>query len=276
MLTGTEVERIVLPRAGRIGGLRIRNRHDGSARTVTARCYALAAGAIGSPAILLRSGIDGPHVGRNYMLHYSPISIGIFRRETGADETFIKQVGFADFYFGTRACPHKMGIIQSLPAPGPLMLAKSGLNCWPTAAVSWLRKRMLPLAGIVEDLPEPTNRVEIRSDGGIALRHRFNDFDKKRGRALGREMKQILRRAGAAVCITRTLPSPEHVGHQCGTLRCGSSPEHAVVDRQCRVFGRSNLFVVDGSILPTSLGVGPSLTIAANALRVARVAIAEM
>jgi choline dehydrogenase-like flavoprotein len=89
-------------------------------------------------------------------------------------------------------------------------------------------------------------------------------------------MKHILQRAGATVCITRTLPPREHVGHQCGTLRCGSSPEHAVVDPQCRVFGRSNLFVVDGSILPTSLGVGPSLTIAANALRVARIAIAEM
>ena len=50
-------------------------------------------------------------------------------------------------------------------------------------------------------------------------------------------------------------------------------PAQAVVDADCRWFGRPNLFVVDGSILPTSMGVGPSLTIIANALRVARVAL---
>ncbi|MGD9634054.1 MAG: GMC family oxidoreductase N-terminal domain-containing protein [Pirellulales bacterium] len=273
VMTDTEVERLQLSGDGSIEGAMLRNR-DGSRSTVRARCYALAAGAIGSPAILMRSGIEGPQIGRNYMMHYSPLAVGLFAQPTGANHTFVKQVGFADFYFGTPALREKMGLVQSLPAPGPLMLAKTGMRRWPRCAVRFLRKRMLPLVGIVEDLPNPANRVVLGEDGSIELRHEFSAFDRERGRALAREMCAILRRAGAVLCGSRSFPSREHVAHQCGTLRFGSDARHAAVDRDCRVFGRENLFVVDGSVLPTSLGIGPSLTIVANALRVANVAIA--
>ncbi len=154
------------------------------------------------------------------------------------------------------------------------MLAKSGLRRWPRCALALLRRHMLPLAGTIEDLPDPANRVTLRSDGSIALDHRFSDFDVARGRALAAEMKRILRRAGAMFCTSRSFPSQEHVAHQCGTLRSGRDPRHAAVDADCRVFGWSNLLVADGSVLPTSLGVGPALTIMANALRVARASLA--
>jgi choline dehydrogenase-like flavoprotein len=42
-----------------------------------------------------------------------------------------------------------------------------------------------------------------------------------------------------------------------------------VLDAQCRLHDVENCWVVDGSFMPTSLGVGPALTIVANALRVA-------
>jgi choline dehydrogenase-like flavoprotein len=276
LATNTEVERLEVGGNGPICGAVVRERGTGVARTVRARCYAMAAGAIGSPAILLRSGIEGPHVGRNFMMHYSPIAVGTFAKSTHADRTFVKQVGFADYYFGTPAMPEKMGIIQSLPAPGPLMLAKTGLRRWPRWILNFLRRQMVPLAGIVEDLPHPNNRIMLQRDGSIALEHEFSDFDRRRGTALGREMCRILRRAGALFCALRSFPSREHVAHQCGTLRFGSDPQHAVVDRDCRMFARPNLYVVDGSVLPTSMGVGPSLTIVANALRVAQVALASI
>jgi choline dehydrogenase-like flavoprotein len=56
--------------------------------------------------------------------------------------------------------------------------------------------------------------------------------------------------------------------HAIGTCRFGLNPERAVLDRRCNFFGVPNLFVVDGSFLPSSGGVNPSLTIAANGLRV--------
>jgi choline dehydrogenase-like flavoprotein len=58
-------------------------------------------------------------------------------------------------------------------------------------------------------------------------------------------------------------------GHPTGTLRFGHDPATSVLDSGCRAHGIANLYVADGSFMPTSMGVNPSLTIAANALRVA-------
>jgi choline dehydrogenase-like flavoprotein len=53
----------------------------------------------------------------------------------------------------------------------------------------------------------------------------------------------------------------------------GSDPKTSVVDRENRVHGIQNLYVVDSSFFPTSGGMNPALTIAANALRVADILI---
>jgi choline dehydrogenase-like flavoprotein len=270
-----EVERILLDGAGNATGVSVRDRASGERTVRRARRYVLAAGALTSPLILLRSGVDGPHVGRHYMMHLSPIVIGVFSRRNGADETFVKQVGFADYYLGTKEYAHKMGLVQSLPVPGPLLTAKMS-PLLPRAVGSFLRQRMLPLAGIVEDLPQPANRVCWGLDGQMRLRHRFDPYDLERGRKLSRLMARILKRAGAVFCVARQFTSDEHVAHQCGTLRFGNDPAHAVLGPDCRVFKHPNVFVVDGSFFPTSLGVGPALTIMANALRVASLVTREL
>ncbi|QDU23718.1 FAD-dependent oxidoreductase [Urbifossiella limnaea] len=276
VLTGVEVEALDRDGGGRVTGVRLRDRATGRESVVRARRYAVAAGAIHSPALLLRSGMTGEHVGRHYMPHLSPITVGLFRTPTEAEDTFVKQVGFTDFYFGTRKTPHKMGLVSSLPVPGPHMTAKMTPRFLPRKLVHFLRRRMLPMAGIVEDLPDPANRVTLGADGRPRLRHRFGAYDLYRGKRLGREMARILKQAGAVVAVRKLFASDEHVAHQCGTLRFGADPAHAVLDRDCRVFGHPNVFVVDGSFMPTSLGVGPALTIVANALRVAGVAAAEL
>jgi choline dehydrogenase-like flavoprotein len=276
IVTNVEVESLMRDSAGWVSGVQVRDRATGQLTLHRAARYVLAAGSVNSPALLLRSSIDGPLVGRHYMMHLSPVAVGIFRRRTGAEETYVKQVGFSDYYYGTRGYAHKLGLIQSLPVPGPLFLAKAAASRLPTSVIHFLRKRMLPLAGIIEDLPSPANRVFLRCDGGTALRHRFDPYDHERGRRLGQLMGRILRNAGAFFCIHKSFPSEEHVAHQCGTLRFGSDHRHAVLDPDCRLFGQPNVFVVDASFFPTSLGVGPALTIMANALRVARVVVREL
>ena len=58
-----------------------------------------------------------------------------------------------------------------------------------------------------------------------------------------------------------------------GTAHCiggcviADSPEHGVVDHHHRVFGYRNMYICDGSVLASNLGVNPSLTIAALAER---------
>jgi choline dehydrogenase-like flavoprotein len=282
VLTNVEVERLLLepvgsadPHRAQAAGVCLLDRTTGERTVRRAQRYVLAAGAIGSPLLLLRSGVSGPLVGRHYMAHLSPLVIGVFPRRTGADETFVKQVGFADYYFGTKGYAHKMGIVQSLPVPGPLLTSKMA-PLLPRSLVQFLRPRMLPLAGIIEDLPDPANRVCLGPDGQPRLRHRFGTYDLQRGLRLGRLMARILKRAGAMLCLSKRFASDEHVAHQCGTLRFGKDPAHAVLGPDCRMCKHPNVFVVDGSFLPTSLGVGPALTIIANALRVATIVTGEL
>jgi choline dehydrogenase-like flavoprotein len=276
VMTNTEAETFCKDGRGQVDGVQVRERSTGQRVVYRARRYVLAAGAVGSPMLLLRSDLGGPLVGRNYMFHLAPIVIGIFGQPTEADAKFAKQVGFADYYFGTSGYADKLGIIQSLPVPGPLMMARAGGARIPAPVVKFLRARMLPLMGLVEDLPDERNRVALDPDGNPEIHHAFSAYDRERGRRLSRLMKKLLKRTGALFCLSRPFPSDEHVSHQCGTLRFGTRPADAVCDPDGRLFGRPNVFVVDGSVFPTSLGVGPALTIIANALRVADVAAREV
>jgi choline dehydrogenase-like flavoprotein len=275
VLTNVEVEYFTTNSCGKFNGVRLWERATGRRDVYHARRYVLAAGAIGSPTLLMRSGARGRLMGQNYMVHLSPIVAGIFPTCTGGEATFVKQVGFADYYFGTKSYAHKLGMIQSLPVPGPLVLAKATSGRLPHGVLQFLRRRMLPLAGIVEDLPNPANRVTLSPDGTAEVCHAFGPYDLERGRRLSSLMSQILKAAGALFCLRKPFPPDEHVAHQCGTLRFGKEAAHAVLDPHCRVFEQPNVFVVDGSFLPTSLGVAPALTIMANALRVARVVTRE-
>jgi choline dehydrogenase-like flavoprotein len=275
--TRVEVEGLVKERGTGSTVISVLDRTTGRRRHYRARRYALGAGAIGSPLLLLRSGVDSPLIGRNYMLHLGTIVAGVYPQATSADSSFVKQVGFADFYFGTRRFPHKMGIVQSLPVPGPLMAAKL-TPFLPAPVRQFLRERILPLSGIIEDLPNPANRVELGPDNRARLTHRYSRYDLARRKHMTPLVARILRRAGAVYCLSRKASprSHEHVAHQCGTLRFGNDPAHAVLDADCRLYANPAVFAVDGSFLPTSLGVGPGLTILANALRVASRVVAEL
>jgi choline dehydrogenase-like flavoprotein len=60
--------------------------------------------------------------------------------------------------------------------------------------------------------------------------------------------------------------------HPLGTCQMGDNQTNSVVDRNGKVWGKENLYVVDGSAIPGPLGANPQVTIMANALRVARLA----
>jgi choline dehydrogenase-like flavoprotein len=57
--------------------------------------------------------------------------------------------------------------------------------------------------------------------------------------------------------------------HQCGTCKFGADPAVSVLDLDCRAHELDNLYVTDASFFPSSGAVNPTLTIIANALRVA-------
>jgi choline dehydrogenase-like flavoprotein len=64
--------------------------------------------------------------------------------------------------------------------------------------------------------------------------------------------------------------------HQMGGCAMGGDPKQSVVDRSFRYRGLDNLFITDGSVFPTSLGVNPQLTIYSVAREGSRSVLASL
>jgi choline dehydrogenase-like flavoprotein len=123
-----------------------------------------------------------------------------------------------------------------------------------------------------EDGADRDNRVIAGSADG--KRPPCIDYDAARTPAAAQEHGRLVRNFSAALLRTGMLPFSQRIGlagtaHVSGTLVTGGDPATSVVDSEGRVHGISSLYVVDGSILPRSSRVNPSLTIYAWALRTA-------
>jgi choline dehydrogenase-like flavoprotein len=267
LLTETEVT-AVQTHNRRIIELELKNR-SGRHR-VKADLFILAGGAIGSPAFLMQHGLTGNNdlIGRNYMFHLGVIFTALCARPTGAGREFIKQLGITDLYLSQGALPHKLGYIQQLPIPGILTMQAQLPMPLPTWLLQPVFARNITFVGAIEDLPQPSNRVRI-ARGRITIAHRYHRYDLHRARLMKKGFLPAMRRIPASLAAAMIAKDEKlHVAHQVGTCRFGNDPATSVLDKNCRLHHMDNLYVLDGSFMPTSLGVAPALTIMANALRV--------
>jgi choline dehydrogenase-like flavoprotein len=119
-------------------------------------------------------------------------------------------------------------------------------------------------------LPDPDNRVtladDVDDDGVPVARVTFSYGDNDR--ALISSMTEDGRRIMEAAGAGRVLVS-QGTHHVLGTCRMGTDPDTSVVDPDCRAHDVANLWICDGSVLPTIGAVNPSLTIQAIATRTA-------
>lgn len=268
-------------RNGRITGVSGIDLESGRRFEATSDITIVSAGAIASPSLLLASGLDGiatghALIGRYLMRHCSGIAIGMYPFVTNPEQRFHKQVAITDFYEGSsdHAGPSgPWGMIQGLQAP-PVEYVR-GQAPFPINRIGAATVRYQGfLLCIAEDEPYRDNRVVLdprqRDHFGSPLarvEHRYSRRDRAGRRALLRQASRVLRKSGALLRVRKTINT---FSHAVGTCRFGDDPQHSATDVYCRVHGVPNLFVVDGSFMPTSGGVNPSLTIAANALRVGR------
>ena len=118
--------------------------------------------------------------------------------------------------------------------------------------------------------PQAENRVTLADETdrhGLPVAH-FSysqcDNDKQLTQAATESMESILRAAGASEVITI-----DRYAHLVGGARMAARAEDGVVDAAHRVFGVPNLYVVDGSTMPTQGAANPALTIMALAARAA-------
>jgi choline dehydrogenase-like flavoprotein len=123
-------------------------------------------------------------------------------------------------------------------------------------------------ATVVEDLPYASNLVTARSGVWDDVGWEYVPSQELRERS-----HSLLQRFSAAAeryfeIEPRGTLGTSNLGHACGTCRFGSDPRTSVLDRNNRAHDLDNLYVVDASFFPSSGGIQPSLTIAANSLRV--------
>ena len=277
--TGAVVTRL-LTDGRRVTGVEVAARDSGERTVYRAREVILAAGALGTPHLLLASELarlnpGAQVVGRYLQRHYNEILFGIFPTPPNPGGGFHKQIGIHDLYFGHPSVPTppgKLGGLQQLPTP-PLGLVRAELPRLVGAMVAPWVKHLTGLLVMAEDQPVYENRVLLDESAAdrygvprLLISHRHTSRDLAAGAALARVAGRVLRRAGALACYRHRVAT---FSHAVGTVRMGTDRHTSALDADCRYRGLENLTVVDASVMPTSAAVNPSLTISAIALRAA-------
>ena len=164
--TNARVERLLVePDGRRIAGVEVVR--DGERSTIAARLVVLAAGAVNSAALLLRSAENGlanrsDAVGRHFMNHNASAVVAIDPRVVN-DSVYQKTLGINDFYLDDGRGGPPLGNIQLLGrVTAPIL--KSSIRLAPEWALSLMSRRSVDWYAMSEDLPNPESRVTV--DGG--------------------------------------------------------------------------------------------------------------
>ncbi|MBA3414149.1 MAG: GMC family oxidoreductase [Chloroflexia bacterium] len=253
----------------------------------------LACGAVESARLLLlsRSG-RFPHglangsdlVGRNATFHEYSAAIGVFEEPVYAwagggyvatsSFQFYEHCDERGFVGGCHIAAAGVGI------PLPINWSLPNRPLWGAEAKRIDREgfnHSFAVGMVVHDMPQHDNRVDLDDTvvdawglpaARVTLTPHPNDL--AMGRWVIDRNAEILEAAGAE----RTWRVyPERVtgncSHQHGTTRMGDDPATSVLNRECQAHEVANLYVVDGGSFPTVTGANPTLTIMANAWRVA-------
>jgi len=283
----TEARRVVVEggRAVRVDASvlgRSDSRDTGRRVVVRPKAVALCGGAINSPALLLRSGLDlGGRVGRRTFLHPVVGMAGLF--EERIEGFYGAPQSAASHHFIERGTDKVGFFLEAAPVhPMLIALGTGGFGAAHAAFMEKLPHAAALLALCVDGLVpgDDGGTVSLRSDGRIRVDYPVRPALEEGFRAAHRALAELALAAGASEAISMhadpvfmastsdlarldAAPYGAHAhgiftAHQMGG--CGMGAD-GVVDAEHRLRGVGNLFVVDGSVLPTALGVNPSQTI---------------
>lgn len=265
-------------------------------RTVTIRAprVILAAGAIGTPAVLLRSGLGGGQVGRNLHLHPVTAVVGFYEEPVhpwsgrllpAYSSQFARLDGNYGFLLEVAPSHPGMGALGTPWYSGQQYMEDLGRLSHAGIFIALVRDR-------------GSGRVTVDRAGRHQINYALSAYDRQH---LLRGQQEAIRVHGAAgasriatLHASRNVlegASPERVeafarqsltlssgpnqlmllcAHQMGTARMGRSATAAVADPAGAVFGVKGLWVTDASAFPSASGVNPMVTIMSLAHWVAR------
>jgi choline dehydrogenase-like flavoprotein len=282
LLTNAYVSRLRTDAGGRsVTGVDV-VRH-GVAEQYSADIVVVACGALSSALLLLRSANDAHptglanrsgQVGRNYMRHNQSVLMALLRQPN--ETVFQKTLAVSDFYFGADDWDFPLGLIQMCATSHADQIRGESVPAWlewlPEMPFDQMARHSLDFWLSSEDLPRPENRIFYDGDRVILDLHENN---MEAHRRLRKKLEHYLGKAGAhPVLLERSLYFGKNIpiggtAHQAGTCRFGPDPATSVLDLNCKAHGIDNLYVTDASFFPSIGAVNPTLTIIANALRVA-------
>ena len=292
LITHARAEQITVDRAGRATGALYYDA-QGVRQSHTADVVVMAANGVGTPRLLLNStSARFPHglannsgvVGAYLMFHPVALVSGVFEEIVNGQRGPIGGLmNCQEFYETDISRGFVRGFeLQLSRNVGPLSVATGGIL---GSSVPWgsehhqaLRSRYahtMTMSVMLEDLPEPENRVTLDPDltdaHGIPAPRieyrlgenslRILDFSIERGR-------ELFEAADAVEVLVDPLVR-EAGWHLMGTCRMGDDPERSVLNGRGQAHECPNLFVIDGSTFTTSAAVNPTSTIQAVALRCA-------
>lgn len=246
VVTGWRAIRLLFDRRGRARAVELDR--DGDRRRVRAGRVVLACGAIESAHLVLRSIVGTALEGR---AEFARVGQGLRLHQLAVVELDLSAPSTAR---------HEQGV-QVVVREGETVLGS--IQSMPRSVRSSARVARLLL--VAEDAPEPSRR--ITGDGGRLVVH-----DPVGGRrAIARLERTVLPHLRSLErASVGGPPTPfRTTSHQCGTLAMSADPGSGPCRPDGSLHGSSNTFVVDGAALPGSGSVGPTLTIVANARRVA-------
>jgi choline dehydrogenase-like flavoprotein len=277
MVTRVEVDE----RTGRATG--VHYVRGGVHRFQHAAAVAVAGYSIETPRLLLNSAShrfpdglcnDFDQVGRYLMVQGAPQTAGRFDAEVRMYKAPPPEVSSEQFYETDPARPYRRGFSIQTVSPLPITWAEhvAAQGHWGRPLRDYMSDYVhwSCLGALCEFLAQPGNRVTLADEQdrhGLPVA-RFDyaqcDNDRQLMKAARAVMEDILAAAGAGEVITI-----DRYAHLVGGARMAAGEQHGVVRGDCRTFAVPNLYITDGSVLPTQGSANPALTIMAVAARAA-------
>ena len=273
---------------------------------VHAPIVVLSAGALRTPAILQATGLEHPDIGRHLRLHPVPVVAG--RLATPVDMWRGTMQAARSLQFSDDEPGRNGYVIESAPGhPGLLALALPWEGTAAHADTMSIVRQLAPLIAVTRDGGE--GRATLTKAGRVRLDYALDATGIATLRHALVSLVRLSRAAGATEIVVAGTPpawfgrdattfthfeerlaswdfGPNRAAvfsaHQMGTVRMGADPATHPCDPGGRVRSGSKgdavvpgLYVSDGSLFPTGIGVNPMITIMALARQVSRTILAE-